>query len=543
MSQFGTPQNFLTVDFSSPDAFAELMRRRFQPTSTPADKPKKVPVPSSAKSVSVPPPTTPPAVNPPAPVPTAPVQSITDPNSYGRLREGAKMQYEAELAALKDRESRSAGTAPIAYKRAGERYQNALRGIDARERMDRRRTRGDELRAKRATTAAPTRTPAAPVQTTTASSASALSRVANPTQTAPDVKALVQDTTAGRIGQIAETPTDSSGFVGPPSNPEDYFVGPPAPTPAPVQYDLDSGVRTVLENAYRGRIQPGNVGIDNFVSRLQGSTDQQLRDLFSGLRALPHEEQRRMLRGMTGDTFPELRERAGGVGAVPEVGFLQRLQESANSLAQDFTNATQNPVLQTLAGPGGLVGPQLPEDAVAYELARARTPEEARAIQARAAQARMQGALLDALGIYGVSGGARAAPNMRAPQTRVIDNPMIRGQTPSTFYGPGTAGRNAIDVTQGSLGLPVTINPGNPGQIMDMPVPQAMPGVMPRDLPTSSGAMQRPRLQLLPQGQPVYRPGMPLSEMSLRNMMENPGLTIGSVRRRPTPLEELANPQ
>jgi hypothetical protein len=156
-------------------------------------------------------------------------------------------------------------------------------------------------------------------------------------------------------------------------------------------------------------------------------------------------------------------------------------------------------VLEGLAnagfGPGGLFGPPLPPDAAERAINMAPTQNARAAAQGQAATGAMQEPFYVLVGggmIPSMKGGA--VPEMTAPGTRVIDNPMLRGRTNPTFSGPGRFGSNSnmMDVTPGRPARPVTVIPGAPGEIVDMPPTQAMPGVTPRDLPTSGGSPQAP---------------------------------------------------
>lgn len=167
-------------------------------------------------------------------------------------------------------------------------------------------------------------------------------------------------------------------------------------------------------------------------------------------------------------------------------------------------------ILQTLAGPGGLIGPAYPADLAERSIAMAPTKADRANVEGVVTMAQMQDPFLTLVGgglIPEIRGGA--VPEMPAPTTRVIDNPMVQGASRPILRGPGVlavspaspqAGR-MMDVTPGKVGKPVTIVPGRTGQIVDMPAPQAIPGVTPRDLPTSGGGpRQGPMQPIAPAG-------------------------------------------
>lgn len=130
-------------------------------------------------------------------------------------------------------------------------------------------------------------------------------------------------------------------------------------------------------------------------------------------------------------------------------------------------------VLASVFGPGGFVGPPLPPELAAREIAMAPTQAAREMAQGRQATASMQEPFWTLLGGGAMRGGS--APNTRATGTSVINNPVVQGAT-----------RPRATIPTSNQGT-VRISPGNPGQVVDMPAPQAVPGVTPRDLPTSAG--------------------------------------------------------
>lgn len=255
--------NFFTTDFSNPTAFQDRLSQMAAQYSAPK---RSAPAPmkstTSALSTATPPgtapttPTTPAAPPTPAARPAAPAApTSTGGSRFDRLREGAKMQYETELAALKEREAQGFQVPPLSYKRVGERYRNAIRGIDAEESMETRRNEGKRLRAERAAAPKPAPkpapAPAAPTTTASTSDASYTSvedirargqgeqarrnaeaeaaalRAKQATQPTPDVKGLVANTPQAAVDNLATPPSPYTHLY---DRPQD--VGPPVPQPS-----------------------------------------------------------------------------------------------------------------------------------------------------------------------------------------------------------------------------------------------------------------------------------------------------------------------
>jgi hypothetical protein len=526
---FGREKNaLLQTDLRDPNAFlGQLIARNAAVSAPAAPKPKKAEPQQQAQ------PATPPAT-PTSPTPQPP-QSRPTPQlatSFDAQRKAARDAYDAELAGFSQRSQQGNQVTPLEQKRALERYNNQLGRINAIENKGIRKKRGEQLRSERLArenyaderagaildestkrlTSLFDSTPkppavnipgpadrAAMAEQMAANDAqrAAADRLPTPTTPAPTQPSWLDTAILRTIDLLqagmARTPTAQlSAVAAPAAAPQTSGGGMPEP---PQRYGLDPGVNKVISNLYSGNVAPGNLGIDQLGELMRGATPQQLASLYDGLQALPPEQQKAALQKM----IEQNQQLNVNLGQPPKVtpeqaAEIDRLNPPAsffsmdgfNNLAQGFTDLTQNPVLQTIAGPGGLLGTSLPADAIARERAMATTPEQLRMIQAREAQAGMQGALLDALGAGAAMRGS-AAPNMTAPGTRVIDNPTLRGQTPPTFRGPGAMNPNVMDVTPGRPAKPVTVIPGNPGQVMDMPAPQAMPGVTPRDLPTNTG--------------------------------------------------------
>ena len=565
---FGREKNaLLQTDLRDPNAFlGQLIARNAAVSAPAAPKPKKAEPQPQAQ------PATPPAT-PTSPTPQPP-QSRPTPQlatSFDAQRKAARDAYDAELAGFSQRSQQGNQVTPLEQKRALERYNNQLGRINAIENKGIRKKRGEQLRSERLArenyaderagaildestkrlTSLFDSTPkppavnipgpadrAAMAEQMAANDAqrAAADRLPTPATPAPTQPSWLDTAILRTIDLLqagkARTPTARLSAVAAPAEaPQTSGGGMPEP---PQRYGLDPGVNKVISNLYSGNVAPGNLGIDQLGELMRGATPQQLASLYDGLQALPPEQQKAALQKM----IEQNQQLNVNLGQPPKVtpeqaAEIDRLNPPAsffsmdgfNNLAQGFTDLTQNPVLQTIAGPGGLLGTSLPADAIARERAMATTPEQLRMIQAREAQAGMQGALLDALGA-GVAMRGSAAPNMTAPGTRVIDNPTLRGRTPNVAEpaGPTAFSRfnpnlntqqqqnlaglaewqsrsapspfdHGTGLRPNNLGmLPpspnpgvLRVTPGNPGQVVDMPAPQAMPGVTPRDLPTNTG--------------------------------------------------------
>ena len=205
--------NFFTSDFSAPmGRFTQ--RPAPEPAPTRVPKPKvATPLDDLATSPTRPTPT--PAPAPSAPEP-APAPASTAQSTWDRQREGVKMQYEAELAGAKQRQAAGQPVNVIEMKRIGERYQNAIRGIDAAERMANRKN-NRPTQAKKPTTPAP-------AAASTSASSAAATAAPQSTQTATTVKNIFSKIPAGMLDKIAE-PTPAPAPAAAPA---------PAPALAPV---------------------------------------------------------------------------------------------------------------------------------------------------------------------------------------------------------------------------------------------------------------------------------------------------------------------
>ena len=384
-----------------------------------------------------------------------------------------------------------------------------------------------------------------------------LSSVAAPSQSPP---APVAEAPSAPPLLSNSPPAPSAPFLlsNPPSAPaaeEPFQMAPSAPPPAP-PYGLDPGVNQVISNLYAGNVSQGNMGIDQLGEMMRGATPQQLAALYDGLQALPPEQQKATLRQMI-EQNQQLNVNLGQPQKItPEqAAQIERLNPPASffsmdaldDLARGFTDLTQNPVLQTIAGPGGLLGTALPPDAIARERAMATTPEQLRMIQAREAQAGMQGALLDLAGA-GFATRPSITPSPARPQV-AADIRRIVGQTPTTTTPtsnlpfqldagwqtpnsprqapPTTAGAGAFMTPE----APVTMRPGSPG-IEVGPVPQPRPFV-----PEPETGMGPPQTPIVNPGSPRYRELRPSRQDIQQHMIENPdaGAGLGAPRRRPTP--------
>jgi hypothetical protein len=189
-------------------------------------------------------------------------------------------------------------------------------------------------------------------------------------------------------------------------------------------------------------------------------------------------------------------EEAGRVGFDP-TGYAElnnrssgeKLLRGANTGFDRFMRDLYNSPVAAPFRPGtGVLGAPLPAELAQREVDRARTPEERAAAEARQTQAQMQGAVQDLLGgaAAGIRGPAGPAPAPVRAQP-VVDNPMLQGQTAPTTervnpvqVSPGFERGMKFNPRQRIPGMgdfytpqaTTQVNPGQPGQVVDMPVPQ-----------------------------------------------------------------------
>jgi hypothetical protein len=189
-------------------------------------------------------------------------------------------------------------------------------------------------------------------------------------------------------------------------------------------------------------------------------------------------------------------EEAGRVGFDPtgyaelnNRSFGEKLLRGANTGFDRFMRDLYNSPVAAPFRPGtGVLGAPLPAELAQREVDRARTPEERAAAEARQTQAQMQGGLQDLIGgaAAGIRGPAGPAPAPVRAQP-VVDNPMLQGQTAPTTervnpvqVSPGFERGMKFNPRQRIPGMgdfytpqaTTQVNPGQPGQVVDMPVPQ-----------------------------------------------------------------------
>jgi hypothetical protein len=511
VNRFGRYMSFLT---DTNAYLGELAKRKEAPlTYTPPTKKKAKPVaPTAPDNVAPPKPATP---TPPAPA--KPAQNVD-------ARTAARQAYESELKGFDAYTSAGQDVDPLSRKRALQRYTNEMGRVEAVEsQKSRKASRLAELQAinaaKKNKAAAPT--PAAAATSTAPASmpqsTQTVSPVNPPTQvfnwldtaiqnTVKNLQQRMASTTTGQLSALADNPM---GPVPEPMGPVDTM--PPllerpaaetplqmapsaAPTPArapmpsvaPNQEALDALARNAEIDARVAREQQA---INDYMARHNAAKAQRN----AAPMALPD-----YVNPQVGTLPPPPSATAGagaqGIGAPPTlpVGEPIGFAESA---------------LNTLVGPGGLFGPPLPPDAAAREASMARTQNELATAQGREAMAAMQEPFYTLVGgglVPSMKGGTSSPrlPQGTVPQPSA-DMRRVVGQTQPTTsptrpvqvnpawetpYSP----RQPVPSSAGAGGFftpeaPVSVTPGNPGQVMDMPAPQAMPGVMPRDLPTSGG--------------------------------------------------------
>ena len=442
---------------------------------------------------------------------------------FDQLRAAAEAQYRNEIDAIKLGAIYGATADPLSMRRIGERYTNAIRGIAAQERMaGRRELYRDRIRDR----VAAAKTAKAE---TNAIAADALRRNAERYSTMPDTSAEAvqrknQEYLDRLVREYRAAPTEPAAPAAPaPRAPSAAPIPGPAPVAPPATEPEFVGPATWLQY-YRDapqQEQPGFGQIAQEVRRLAGETPTgQLSSVTAPssnqgpaapvstvpppelLATLPPDQRAYVERELANRKLVEEAGRLGfdptGYGQIANRSFGENLARSADDAVRGLESVGDIPyvggILRAAFGPGGVLGAPLQGDLAQREVDRARTPEERAAAQARQTQSAMQGGLQDLLGgaAAGIRGPAGPAPAPVRAQP-VVDNPMLQGQTDPTMrhvnpsqvtgWRPAINKRSAQARYSPNQPIPgmgdwytpqatTQVTPGQPGQIVDMPVPQ-----------------------------------------------------------------------
>ena len=438
-----------------------------------------------------------------------------DRSMFDQLRNAAEAQYRNEMDMLKMSGLYGTDSSPDPQ-RILQRYNNAIRGIAAQERMAGRqelyKNRIRERVAERKAAKAETEALAAKFNAENEGRFTS----ANLTGGVDAAEQKNREYLDKLVSQYTPRPTPPV-----PSSPYPEGVAPPAPTDMGT---MAQQIREMVAETPTGQLAqvarrpPGVSAEDRATYGLGKNLDELLATLPPDQRAAVEQQmaQRQMV------------EEAGRVGFDPtgyaEINnrsFGENLARSADDAVRGLESVGDIPyvggLLRAAFGPGGVLGAPLQGDLAQREVDRARTPEERAAAQARQAQAAMQGGLQDLLGgaAAGIRGPAGPAPAPVRAQP-VVDNPVVQGTVkPRAYYGPDG----------------VVVTPGQPGQVVDMPVPQGTA----RTNPYSGG---------LPEATtPIYGPlgPVPTGVDPLANLV--PSKTPAGTTRPPYPQTMMPNGQ
>jgi hypothetical protein len=442
---------------------------------------------------------------------------------FDQLRAAAEAQYRNEIDAIKLGAMYGATADPLSMRRIGERYTNAIRGIAAQERMaGRRELYRDRIRDR----VAAAKTAKAE---TNAIAADALRRNAERYSTMPDTSAEAvqrknQEYLDRLVREYRAAPTELAAPAAPaapaPRAPSAAPIPGPAPVAPPATEPEFVGPATWLQY-YRDapqQEQPGFGQIAQEVRRLAEETPTgQLASVTAPssnqgpaapvstvpppelLATLPPDQRAYVERELANRKLVEEAGRLGfdptGYAQIANRPLSESLVRAGDRLLDDLVVGIYNNPVSAPFRPGtGVLGAPLPAELSQREVDLARTPEERAAAEARQTQAAMQGGLQDLLGgaAAGIRGPAGPAPAPVRAQP-VVDNPMLQGQTDPTMgyvnpsqvsgWRPAINKRSAQARYSPNQPIPgmgdwytpqatTQVTPGQPGQIVDMPVPQ-----------------------------------------------------------------------
>jgi hypothetical protein len=480
-----------------------------------------------------------------------------DRSMFDQLRNAAEAQYRNEMDMLKMSGLYGTAASPNPQ-RILERYNNAIRGIAAQERMAGRqelyKNRIRERVADRKAGKAETEALAGKFNAENEGRFTS----ANLTGGVDAAEQKNREYLDKLVREYTPRPTTPEPSI-PYSNPED--VGPPAPTNLGAMAEQ---IREMIEETPTGQLSqvatpdiarrsPGVSAEDRATYGLGKNLDELLATLPPDQRAAVEQQmaQRQMVEeagrvGFDPTGYAELNNRSSG----------EKLLRGANTGFDRFMRDLYNSPVAAPFRPGtGVLGAPLPAELAQREVDRARTPEERAAAEARQTQAQMQGALQDLLGgaAAGIRGPAGPAPAPVRAQP-VVDNPMLQGQTAPTTervnpvqVSPGFERGMKFNPRQRIPGMgdfytpqaTTQVNPGQPGQVVDMPVPQGTArtnpysGGLPEAIVPTTGPMGTrvrdvdPLAGLVPSATPVgsARPPYPATVATPTGQRLLPGYT------------------
>ena len=450
---------------------------------------------------------------------------------FDQLRNAAEAQYRNEMDMLKMSGLYGTDASPDPQ-RILQRYNNAIRGIAAQERMAGRqelyKNRIRERVAERKAGKAETEALAAKFNAENEGRFTS----ANLTGGVDAAEQKNREYLDKLVREYTPRPTTPELSI-PSPNPED--VGPPAPTNLGAMAEQ---IRGMIEETPTGQLaqvatpdiarrSPGVSAEDRDTYGLGKNLDELLATLPPDQRAAVEQQmgQRQMVEeagrvGFDPTGYAELNNRSSG----------EKLLRGANTGFDRFMRDLYNSPVAAPFRPGtGVLGAPLPAELAQREVDRARTPEERAAAEARQTQAAMQGGLQDLLGgaAAGIRGPAGPAPAPVRAQP-VVDNPVVQGTVkPRAYYGPDG----------------VLVTPGQPGQVVDMPVPQGTArtnpysGGLPEATVPTTGPMGTrvrdvdPLAGLVPSATPVgsARPPYPATVATPTGQRLLPGYTEANV--------------
>lgn len=505
----GMLERSLGIDLTDPATYLAQLKARKKPV---ADTPHFFPPPGSSEPIKAPPPNQAPQPNQSSSAPTTNV--TTRPSragipSFDTRKAAAQSMYEAELDAFAERERQGFQVDPLSRKRALERFNNSMAQADAiaqreqrqKQFWDRRREEFDKRNERKA------------------------KRKAAFTDLNKSADAMVEQSmqTAQPVKSVDELNAEYSKKLG-----QDYQAQQARNAAAAVKANA-AGTDTVdkigggldwLENAINQSVKTlqeaarstptGQLSeiaapepVDIPVPANLPPQPRNWNDPLGEVSSLPRMDP---MLSNAAKTVSDRYKKFGVDPMDPNVSsrYMQDVEREMVQLtpggqigAPQNLPIGQSPswgetILNTIAGPGGLIGAPLPPKLAQREIATAPTEAARSVAQGRETMGAMQEPFWTFVGgglVPAMKGGS--VPQMTATPTRVIDNPTLQGQTkPRIVVSPDRA---------------VSIRPGSEGQVVTPPPAQGIPGVTPRDFPRSTGPNQGP--MLAPLDFPAPTPG------------------------------------
>jgi hypothetical protein len=480
---------------------------------------------------------------------------------FDQLRNAAEAQYRNEMDMLKMSGLYGTAASPNPQ-RILERYNNAIRGIAAQERMaGRQELYKDRIRERVANRKAAKAETEALAGKFLAENEGRFTS-ANLTGGVDAAEQKNREYLDKLVREYTPRPTTPELSI-PYPNPED--VGPPAPTNLGAMAEQ---IRGMIEETPTGQL--AQVATPDIARRSPGVSAEDRatyglgKNLDELLATLPPDQRAAVEQQMGQRQMVEEAGRVGfdptGYGQIANRSFGENLARSADDAVRGLESVGDIPyvggILRAAFGPGGVLGAPLQGDLAQREVDRARTPEERAAAEARQTQAQMQGGLQDLLG--GIAAGARAPMGAAPVSTRaqpVVDNPMLQGQTAPTTervnpfqVSPGFERGMKFNPRQPIPGMgdfytpqaTTQVNPGQSGQVVDMPVPKGTArtnpysvGLTEATVPTTGPMGTRvrdvdPLAGLVPSATPIGGP-RPLPAQTAKPEALLPGFTRSDV--------------